>query len=112
MKAAAKPVKAGHAAHPRATNSRELKAVIAPKPMLLKADAAPGTQTTLAGLRGAAAGARTQPQNALSRPARSGRRRRGPSGYSTRRQQSRHDTNILALPDQCSDERFHVANPL
>jgi hypothetical protein len=31
----------------------------------------------------------------------------------TRRQQSRHDdTDILGLPDQISDERFHVANPL
>jgi hypothetical protein len=33
------------------------------------------------------------------------RGRHGPSGYSTRRQQSRHDTDILALPDQSSDER-------
>ena len=40
------------------------------------------------------------------------RGRHGPSGDGTRRQQSRHDTKILALPDQSSDERFHVANPL
>src|SRR6476620_649303 len=46
MKAVAKVVKAGQASQPRATKSRALKAVIAPKPMLLKADATPGTQTT------------------------------------------------------------------
>src|SRR5207302_1754129 len=45
MKAAANSVKAGHAAHPRATNSRAPNAVIAPKPTLLKADATPGTHT-------------------------------------------------------------------
>jgi hypothetical protein len=31
----------------------------------------------------------------------------------TRRQQSGHgDTDVLGLPDQTSDERFHGANPL
>jgi hypothetical protein len=45
MKTAAKTVKAGHAAQPRATNRSALKAVIAPKPMLLSAAANPGTHT-------------------------------------------------------------------
>ena len=46
MNVSAKTVKAGHAAHPRETKSRALKAVIAPNPMLLSAAPRPGTQTT------------------------------------------------------------------
>ena len=45
MKTAAKTVKAGHAAQPRATNRSALNAVIAPKPMLLSAAPSPGIQT-------------------------------------------------------------------
>ena len=38
--------------------------------------------------------------------------RYGPSTYGPRRQQNHHDdTNISALADQSSDERFHVATP-
>jgi len=43
MKAVANTVKADHPAHPRPTKSRALNAVMAPKPMLLNADAVPGT---------------------------------------------------------------------
>ena len=45
MKTEAKTVNAGHAAVPSATNSSALKAVIAPKPMLLSAAPRPGNQT-------------------------------------------------------------------